>query len=176
LARRVKRIRKNDPAKDPGRQAHQRKIGGRLLDVDYESRPNVRLKSKRRLTGTKAKKVLIQYAEKALKVLQNNISTNMGGRWPRLTWGKKAGGMALLHTEDHWRIFQNHPTEVKIRPRKDKVAMWRGHTGGTWIYPKARKFLHWVENGVKIFMKKVKLPRRDPRPTQSQLSRIRMGE
>jgi len=170
------RKRETSPEKDKGRQAHKRKIGGRLLETDYEPRPNVRLVSRRKLTGTQAKRVLVQFAQKALAILRNNISTNMGGRWPRLTWGKKAGGMALLHTEDQWKVFQNHPTMVQIRPVRSKVAMWRGHTGGVTIRPKNRKWLHWVEDGTKFFFKKVKLPRRDPRPTQAQLSRIKLGE
>lgn len=161
---------------DPSRQKHRKKIGGRLLDVDYEPRPNVKLVASQRITGTEAKKRMVMFANKALEILRRNISSQMQGRWPRLTWGKKAGGPALLHTEDHWKVFQNHPKQVSIRPIKSKVAMWRGHTGGTWIYPKKRKWLHWVEDGVKIFLKKVKLPKRDPRPTKSQLSRIRIGD
>lgn len=161
---------------DSARQAHRRKLGGRILDVDYEPRPGVRLVASQRITGTEAKKRMVMFANKALEILRRNINSQMQGRWPKKTWGKNAGGPALLHTEHHWRVFQNHPKQVSIRPVKSAVAMWRGHTKGMTIYPKNRKWLHWREDGVNIFLKRVRLPRRDPRPTKSQLARIRIGE
>jgi hypothetical protein len=125
-----------------------------------------------------AKKYLLDYAQKALKILRENIRTNKGGTWKRIQWGLRKGQLALSGTEDQWRVEYTSGFKVMIKPIDSKVAMWRGHISGATIRPKKPTgFLHFfLDDGTEWFLKKVKLPKRDPRPSANQLRFIRIKE
>lgn len=163
--------------KDPGkRKARRVRATGKAVDADYAPRPNIRLRAyhggRHGLGGLYA---LERMSQAVLEKVQDNIRTNMQGRWTPIQYGPKTGYLALQGTEDHWEIERVSSFRVTIKPKSQYRHIWRGHTRGLNrpIYPRKKPFLYFRGySGDMVRTKKVRMPYRDPRPTATQLSAL----
>lgn len=150
---------------------------GKLLDTDYEARPNVRVTSRKTLT----KKELLRFrqlGQRVLAQLKSNIRSNMQGRWTPIQYdyegGPSTGELALQGTEDQWMLDITSSRRMQIRPKQKYAKRWRGHVQGMTIRRKpGGPLLGPIPAAAgPLFVSQVKLPKRDPRPTISQLTRL----
>ena len=147
------------------------------IDTDHEPRPNMVLHLNRRIQ--KPRTTLKAWANAVLAKLKENIRTNKNGTWAKVKYGLKAGGLALQGTEDDWFVDSPAGSDfATIRVRQGLEAKWRGHIhdGPLVIRPHPpKKCLHFfLDDGSEWFLKKVTLPKRDPRPTINQIRQIRI--
>lgn len=150
------------------------------LDADYEPRPNVRVISRKNLTQAELKKFR-SFGRRVLRQLQENIRTNMQGRWKKIQWdyenGVSRGDLALQGTENEWKVEVLSSRRIQIRPKKGYERRWRGHVGGMTINSReGGPSMPMPARDGTLYVRQVKLPRRDPRPTATQLSRLAKQE
>lgn len=113
------------------------------------------------------------FAYKVLGQIRKNILTQMNGRWTPIQWGPRKGSPALLKGVDEWTVTKVDSRTYRVQPKRQHRKKWRGHIGGLLITPKRKKALHFIGYGdVELLRPWVKLPKRDPRPTESQLRRL----
>lgn len=150
------------------------KVTSYTLDFSGESRPNVRLVLRKGYNARNQKAAaasLKVFGQRVLNQVQENIRSNMNGSWTPVQWGLKAGSPALLGTEEQWSVQLRSMRQVVIAPRTEEFKKrWRGHILGMTIRAKTKRFMHFfLDDGSEWFLKKVKLPTRDPRPTETQI-------
>lgn len=152
------------------RRGETRGPHGGMVDFDYEPRPNLNVK----VRGRPKRRLILNVARRVLEQVKKNIRTAMGGRWLPIQWGSKKGQRALQGTEDTWLIDVSSTRSATVRPKKVRrvYQMWSGHIQGSEIRPRNAKALRFIVDGQVFYRKKVKLPKRDPRPTVIQMQRI----
>lgn len=145
------------------------------LDADYEPRPNVRVWVRKNLTRKEYQRFR-QIGLRALKQLQENIRSGMQGRWLKVQWdyqnGVSAGDDPLQGTEDQWKLVMTSSRTMQLRPKQQYAQRWRGHVHGMDIYAKTPRGMRVPFRSGTAYRQHVKLPKRDPRPTRTQLMRI----
>jgi len=108
-----------------------------------------------------------------LDILRRNIQTGLSGHWTPIQYGKRAGSKALQGTEDQWTLDVKNKFRAELRPKRQFLKIWRGHMRGKRNPIEAKKkAMHFVTDTGEWFLKKVTLPKRDPRPTLTQVKRI----
>lgn len=101
----------------------------------------------------------------------------MGGRWQKVQHdyqgGPNTGDLALQGTEDQWVVEVLSSRTIKIRPKRQYMKRWRGHIHGMTIKAKRGGPAMPIPfaDGTKL-LRKVVLPKRDPRPTVSQMVQL----
>ncbi len=161
--------------KDSKRETtHKLKSGRFIVHEDFESRPTaVRLHYRGRSTNVERDQPVRRLAQRVLALVRSNIDTNLNGRWTPIQWGDDAGQKALQGTEKQWTAKKVADNHYQVQPFKKYQKRWRGHIGGMKIIPRRAKALRFLSYGGGILYKAfVKLPKRDPRPTETQLRRL----
>lgn len=152
---------------------HKLRSGRFVVREDYEARPSVRFIYEGRANFTSGSNPVRQFAYKVLAQVQQNIRTQLNGRWTPIQWGPKAGTPALLKGVDEWTVTRYDTKTYRVQPKREFRKKWRGHIGGMLIKPRQAKALRFVSyDGDTLLRPWVKLPKRDPRPTESQLRRL----
>lgn len=114
------------------------------------------------------KKIALAIAAKC----RENVRTNNDGMWTPVQWGPRAGMPALTAWASDWSARFVGSGRWKVLPVRHQKA-WRGHVAGMEIHPRKAPYLVFPDGfGRLIRAKSVKLPRRDPRPTQQQIREI----
>jgi len=141
------------------------------VDTDNSSRPNLRVK----VFGRPKPSLIKRVAKRLLNKVKENITTGHGGRWTPLQYdtvqGKSKGSKALQGTEDQWEYKILSLKKAVVQPKKGLTKIWRGHTKGAKITAKGKGMRFLTTHGY-ITRKTVKLPRRDPRVTESQMRKL----
>lgn len=114
-----------------------------------------------------------------LEQCKSNIRTQGEGRWLSIQWdyanGRSTGDPALYNTEDQWIVERISPHVYRLIPRSKYRKSWGAHVRGIYIRAKTPRGMRVPFASGVARLQVVKLPRRDPRPGQSQTRRILRG-
>jgi len=155
---------------DPSRKSRKRRLAGYMVSSDYEARPKLRI-----IVGGRPRPSLIRkFGRVVLGITKNNVRTRMHGRWAPTQYNRPEGTKPLESTEDQWTVEYKSSRQAVVRPKRNKLRIWKGHVGGMTIRPRVAKRLRFKTGDGVVYASEVKLPKRDPRPTDSQLRAIKV--
>lgn len=174
----AKRKVKWKPRKPIAQLSHHRTVKGGLEFLD-EPRPNVRVRAPRKYV----RGAVIRAARAVLQQVKDNIDSQLEGRWKPIQYGDRQGDPALITRKNDWIVVRKDKMRAEVRPRENVAHIWRGHAHGMRIYSKTpsgmrfrgyERYTKGKRKGERMWITThmVKLPKRDPRPTVTQIRRL----